>query len=140
MQCSVVCWGLTDIYCLHELPATNYVHLTTPKHHPTPAQGMIYMLDGLKAGPVLVGECENQDWLEVVMPAIRARTQVSVCVCRCLGLMHMYYVHMNTHHSHACTHPTSLYYTLLHHPTPLRASATRFISLSWPWWTLDWTH
>ena len=38
-----------------------------------PVGGKLYELDGLKAGPVLLGELpEGADWLEAVAPAIQA--------------------------------------------------------------------
>ena len=37
-----------------------------------PHGGRVYELDGLKKGPILVGECE-EDWLSVARPAIQQR-------------------------------------------------------------------
>lgn len=39
-----------------------------------PCQGAVYELDGLKKGPIKIGEtCEGMSWLEIVRPAIEER-------------------------------------------------------------------
>jgi len=38
-----------------------------------PVNGKVYELDGLKEGPVLLGECDMDKWHEVARPAIQAR-------------------------------------------------------------------
>ena len=38
-----------------------------------PYQGRVYELDGLKQGPILLGE--GEDWLSVARPAIQARIE-----------------------------------------------------------------
>jgi len=40
-----------------------------------PVNGHLYELDGLKRGPVLVGECTLDNWLAVARPAIESRIQ-----------------------------------------------------------------
>jgi len=40
-----------------------------------PVNGALYELDGLKNGPILLGECTNANWLDKVRPAIQARIQ-----------------------------------------------------------------
>jgi ubiquitin carboxyl-terminal hydrolase L5 len=40
-----------------------------------PVNGNLYELDGLKGGPILLGECTNDNWLDKVRPAIQARIQ-----------------------------------------------------------------
>ena len=48
-----------------------------------PIQGRLYELDGLKEGPVDLGECEEGDWLKSVKPVLDKRMQRCVCVCVC---------------------------------------------------------
>jgi len=38
-----------------------------------PHNGVLYELDGLQRGPILHGECTNENWLEKVKPVIQAR-------------------------------------------------------------------
>lgn len=38
-----------------------------------PVNGKLYELDGLKEGPVLLGECDMEKWYETAKPAIEAR-------------------------------------------------------------------
>eukprot|EP00727_Mastigamoeba_balamuthi_P000283 m51a1_g10251 putative ubiquitin carboxyl-terminal hydrolase isozyme l5 isoform 1 (332) ;mRNA; r:60838-62421 len=38
-----------------------------------PVDGVVYELDGLKPGPVPLGDCAGKDWLSVAAPAIQAR-------------------------------------------------------------------
>lgn len=38
-----------------------------------PHSGVLYELDGLQRGPILHGECTNENWLEKVKPVIQAR-------------------------------------------------------------------
>jgi len=40
-----------------------------------PVAGKLYELDGLKPGPILLGELDGADWLEKVTPAIQARIE-----------------------------------------------------------------
>eukprot|EP00242_Pyramimonas_sp_CCMP2087_P017611 CAMPEP_0198205614 /NCGR_PEP_ID=MMETSP1445-20131203/9152_1 /TAXON_ID=36898 /ORGANISM="Pyramimonas sp., Strain CCMP2087" /LENGTH=294 /DNA_ID=CAMNT_0043877981 /DNA_START=159 /DNA_END=1040 /DNA_ORIENTATION=- len=38
-----------------------------------PFEGALYELDGLKPGPICLGKCEKEDWLDLVRPAIQER-------------------------------------------------------------------
>jgi len=40
-----------------------------------PVNGKLYELDGLQPGPIELGECTAEDWLEKVRPVIQARMQ-----------------------------------------------------------------
>jgi len=40
-----------------------------------PYEGRLYELDGLKAGPIDLGECKDEDWLEKVKPEIQKRIE-----------------------------------------------------------------
>ena len=40
-----------------------------------PFRGKLYELDGLQPGPILLGECNEDDWLDKVRPVIQARIQ-----------------------------------------------------------------
>lgn len=38
-----------------------------------PIKGKLYELDGLKAGPICLGDCTDDDWLKKVAPVIKQR-------------------------------------------------------------------
>lgn len=40
-----------------------------------PINGKLYELDGLKAGPICLGDCSKADWLELVTPEIQKRIE-----------------------------------------------------------------
>ena len=40
-----------------------------------PFQGQLYELDGLKPGPINIGDCTSDDWLEKVGPIIQKRIE-----------------------------------------------------------------
>jgi len=40
-----------------------------------PVNGKLYELDGLQPGPIELGECTHEDWLDKVRPVIQARMQ-----------------------------------------------------------------
>jgi len=40
-----------------------------------PHNGVLYELDGLKPGPISLGECTEDDWVEKARPHIQIRTQ-----------------------------------------------------------------
>jgi len=40
-----------------------------------PVNGVLYELDGLKNGPIILGECNMENWLDAARPAIQARIE-----------------------------------------------------------------
>jgi len=40
-----------------------------------PFNGVLYELDGLKRGPILLGECTKEDWIDKVFPLIQKRIE-----------------------------------------------------------------
>jgi len=40
-----------------------------------PFNGLLYELDGLKAGPIILGDCTKEDWLDKAFPVIQKRIE-----------------------------------------------------------------
>jgi ubiquitin carboxyl-terminal hydrolase L5 len=40
-----------------------------------PVNGKLYELDGLKSGPIYLGDCNNENWIENIFPIIQKRIE-----------------------------------------------------------------